>query len=160
MVTVFRAVGPAAAEQAQEVRELLEEAGLTASVLTDSHPGVPRGSCEVRVPEDQLPHAEQLIAANAEKIALPLDTSHELDLVTIFSSDAHDAEMEAAAVGSLLEANGIPALVVSPGPIPSLPYEVRVPRVRLEEARQLILAARETGPEAAEEAAGMEPQAG
>ncbi len=160
LVTVFRAVGPAADEQAQEVRDLLEEAGLAARIFTPSEPGVASGTCEVRVPEEEVERARQLIAANSEKVELPLDTSHELDLVTVFSSDAHNAEMEAAAVESLLAANGIPAVVVSPGPIPSLPYEVRVPRARLEEARQVIEAAREAGPEAAEEAAGLGPEAG
>lgn len=159
LVTVFRAVGPAAAEQAEEVRDLLEEAGLTPKVFTSSDPGVASGTCEVRVPEDQASRAQQLIADNSEKIELPLDTSHDLDLVTVFASDAHNAEMQAAAVESLLTANGIPAVLVSPGPLPSLPYEVRVPRARLEEAREVIRAARETGPEAVEEAAGLDPEA-
>ncbi len=158
LVTVFRAVGSAAAEQAEEVRDLLEEAGLKAEIFTSAELGVASGTCEVRVPADQAARAEQLIAAHSEEVERPLDTSHELDLVTVFSSDAHNAEMEAAAVESLLAANGIPALLVSPGPIPSLPYEVRVPRVRLEEARQIIQAAREAGPQAAEEAAGLGPE--
>lgn len=75
-----------------------------------------------------------------------------MDLVTVFRSDAHNAEMLATAIQSLLEANDIPCLLVSPGPIPSLPYEVRVPRDRLEEAQRVIAAAEEAGPAAAEEA--------
>lgn len=159
-VTVFRAVGPMATEQAQEVRDLLEEAGLEAELYTPAYPGVASGTCEVRVPQDAAGRAQELIAANCGKAELPLDTSHELDLVPVFSSDAHNADMEAMAVESLLAASGIPALLVRPGPIPSLPYEVRVPRAWLEEARQVILAAQQAGPEAAEEAAGLGPESG
>ena len=38
--------------------------------------------------------------------------SHTLDMVTLFSSSNHDAEMEANAIHGVLEANGIPSIVV------------------------------------------------
>ncbi|MGB9606342.1 MAG: putative signal transducing protein [Bryobacteraceae bacterium] len=151
-LTVFRGVDPGGEEEAQEVCEILRESGLAAELHGPAEPGVARGTYEVRVPADQAERAAQIIAAQREIIEQPLDTSHELDLVTVFSSDAHNAEMEATAVHSLLEANGIPALLVSPGPIPSLPYEVRVPRSRMEEARSILAAAEEAGAAAADEA--------
>jgi hypothetical protein len=87
-----------------------------------------------------------------EPEAEPVDTSHELDLVTIFSSSNFDAEMEATALRSILEANGIPAVLVGPSTIPSLEFQVQVPRSRLEEAEQAVEDARAAGPAAAEEA--------
>jgi len=82
-----------------------------------------------------------------------VNPSHELDLVTFWSSSEHDAEMEAINLRSVLEANGIPALVVGASTIPSLEFQVQVPRARLEEADRVVREAREAGPAAAEEAA-------
>ena len=81
-----------------------------------------------------------------------IDTSHDLDLATVFVSDAHNAEMLAVGIQSLLEAQDIPTLLVSGSQFPNLPYEIRVPRARLEEARAVIEAAERAGPEAAEQA--------
>jgi len=157
-LTVFRGVDPGGRDQALEVREMLRESGLTAEIYSSAEPGVAGGTYEVRVPADQAEQAEQIIACQSEFVEPPLDTSHDLDLVTVFSSDAHNAEMQASGVLSLLEAAGIPALLVSPGPIPSLPYEVRVPRARLEQAQRVIQEAEAAGPAAAEEAAGLGPE--
>jgi hypothetical protein len=81
-----------------------------------------------------------------------VDESHDLDLEVLFSSSTHDAEMESLAIRALLEANDIPATVVGPSVLPSLEFQVRVPRERLEEARRVIDEARDAGPQAAEEA--------
>jgi hypothetical protein len=156
-LTVFRGVDPGAREQALEVCELLREAGLTAEIHSAAEPGVAAGTYEVRVPAHEAERAEQILASREEPLE-PLDTSHELDLVTVFSSDAHNAEMQASAVQSLLEAAGIPSLLVSPGPIPSLPYEVRVPRAHYDEALRVIREAEEAGSAAAEEAADLPPE--
>jgi hypothetical protein len=82
----------------------------------------------------------------------PPDTSHDLDLATVFISDAHNAEMLALEVQSLLEAQDIPTVLVSGSQFPNLPFEVRVPVARLEEARATLAAAEQAGPEAAEAA--------
>ena len=68
-----------------------------------------------------------------------VDPSHALDLVTLFSSANHDAEMEANAIHGVLEANSIPSLVVGAPQIHSLEFHVQVPRAHLEEARAAIL---------------------
>jgi hypothetical protein len=87
-----------------------------------------------------------------------VDPSHELDMVTLFSSSAIDAEMESNTIRSLLESNGIPAVVVGPATIPSLEFQVQAPRAAADEARRLIEEAQAGGPEAAAEAeAASEP---
>ena len=75
----------------------------------------------------------------------------DLAMVTVFRSGAHDAEMEAENVHTLLQANGIPSLVVGPSVIPSLDFQVLVPKADLEEARKLIQEAEAAGPQAAAE---------
>jgi hypothetical protein len=79
-----------------------------------------------------------------------MDTS--TDLVPVFSSGNHDAEMEAVEVHSLLEANGIESTVAGPATIPSLEFQVLVERAQLEEAQRVIADAQAAGSSAAEEA--------
>lgn len=85
---------------------------------------------------------------------------HDLDPVTIFSSQNHDAEMEATALHTLLEANGIESAVVGSPTIPSVEFQVQVPRAQLEEAERVMAEAREAGPAAAEEAEAAEEAGG
>ncbi len=82
----------------------------------------------------------------------PLDVSDDLDLVTVFSSNNHDAEMEAMAIRGVLDAGGVPSLVVGDSVLPFFSFEVRVPRIWLEEAERLIAESRAAGPQGAEEA--------
>ena len=74
------------------------------------------------------------------------------DMVTLFSSSTHDAEMEANNVHGVLQANGIPSVVVGASVIPSLEFQVQVPRESLEDARRIVEEAQSAGPEAAAEA--------
>jgi len=80
------------------------------------------------------------------------DPSHELDMVTIFSSSNHDAEMEAMAVHGIMESAGIEAEVVGPSTIPVLEFLVQVPREDADEARRLLAEAQAAGPAAADAA--------
>lgn len=80
------------------------------------------------------------------------DESTGEEMVTMFSSSTVDAEMEANNIHFILEANGVPSLVVGSSVIPSLEFQVQVPRAHLEEARKVIDDARKAGPEAAAEA--------
>jgi hypothetical protein len=150
LVTVFRSADADAEEQAAVVREVLETANIASQVFDDSAPGVPEGAFEVRVPQPLQEQAERLIAANTDPAAL--DPSHDLDMVTVFVSDAPDAELISTQIRSILDAQGIPSLLVSGSVFPNLPFEVRVPKDRLEDARRAIAAAEEAGPAAAEEA--------
>lgn len=151
-ITVFRSADSEAEEQATVVRDMLQRADIPADIFDDSAPGVPEGAFEVRVSAEHQADAEQLIGAQKDFRPETLDPSHELDMVTVFVSDAPEADMLATQVRSILEAAGIPSVLMSGSMFPSLPYEVRVPRLRLEEARRVIAAAEEAGPAAAEEA--------
>jgi hypothetical protein len=93
---------------------------------------------------------ESLMTPDTEPFEV--DPSHALDLVTLFSSVNHDAEMEANAIHGVLEANGVPSLVVGTPQIPSLEFQVQVPRAHLEEAERVLAEAKEAGPAAAVEA--------
>jgi Putative prokaryotic signal transducing protein len=81
-----------------------------------------------------------------------IDSSHDLDMVTFFSSSNHDAEMEAMSIHSILEANGIPSVLVGTSTIPSLEFQVQVSREDLEQARRVVAEAQAAGPDAAAEA--------
>lgn len=81
-----------------------------------------------------------------------LDVSHELDMVTLFSSQGVDAEMEADVLRGILESNGIPSFVLRGASMPVFGFELQVPRARFEEAERLIAEAKAAGPEAAAEA--------
>lgn len=89
-----------------------------------------------------------------------VDTSSDLDMVPIFRSSNTDAELEANNIHSVLQASGIPSVVVGASVIPSLEFQVQVSRADAEEAERLIEEARAAGPEAASEAeaAGEEGQ--
>jgi hypothetical protein len=80
------------------------------------------------------------------------DASDSLSLVTVFSSDAHDAEMEAFAVRGVLDANEIPSVIVGASLYPNLPFEVRVPGNCADDARRAIAESRTAGPSGADEA--------
>ena len=81
-----------------------------------------------------------------------VDTSSDLDLITIFRSSNVDAELEANNIHSVLQASGIASVVVGASVIPSLEFQVQVPRTNVGEAERLIAEARAAGPEAASEA--------
>jgi hypothetical protein len=152
MVTVFRSADPDAGEQASVVRDMLANANIAAEVFGDTSPGVPEGAFEVRVPPDRQADAEQLLEIQKDFNPGALDLSADLDMVPAFTSDAPNSEMIAVEIRSILESQGIPSMLVSGTMFPSLPFEVRVPRARLEEARQALAAAEEAGPSAADEA--------
>ena len=79
----------------------------------------------------------------------PLDPTAHLDLETISS---HAGEMEAMSIKAVLAASGIEAVIVGDAVLPNFPFEVRVARDRVEEAKQLVAEAEAAGPAAAEEA--------
>ncbi len=132
------AAGPRAAEEAERASEEEFRRGRRGQVLTP-------GTHAVRYPRS---------------MAMEPDDSEDFDLVTVFSSDEHNAEMQAQAVQNVLEAGGIPAVIVGSSVLPNLPFEVRVPSSRLEEAQTLIADSEAAGPAGAEEAerASEEPR--
>jgi|KBSSwiStaDraftv2_1062776.scaffolds.fasta_scaffold4806666_1 hypothetical protein len=90
-----------------------------------------------------------------------VDPSHELDMVSLFSSQGVDAEMEADMMKGVLESNGIPSFVMRATGVPAFGFELLVPRASFDEAQRLIAEAQAAGPEAAAEAeaASEEPRA-
>lgn len=69
------------------------------------------------------------------------------ELVTVFRSNSHSAEMEADAIHGLLQSASLKSLIVREN-VPELPtgwVEVKVLSSEEEEAKQLIAAAQKTG---------------
>lgn len=159
LVTVFRSADVDAEEQATIARDILAQANIPAEIFDDSTPGVPEGAFEVRVSVTQQADAEQLIATQKDFSQDVVNLSHDLDMVSVFLSEAPDAEMLAMQIRSILDGHGIPSVLISGSMFPNLPFEIRVPKSRLEEARQAIAAAEEAGPSAAEEGE-LESEAG
>jgi hypothetical protein len=77
--------------------------------------------------------------------------THALDMVTLPGGSVN-TEMEADMIRGVLDANGIPSLLVAAPQYPNFGYEVKVPRGRVVEAEKLLAEAQATGPEAADEA--------
>ena len=153
LAVVFRSGDHSAEEDAEEIRELLAEAGLSPVVLDDAAPGIPQGVYEVRVPAGEAARADELIAAGVEPRRQPGDPSRDLDLEAIFDAMGATAEMEAIWVRGVLEANGIQSVLVGAPVYPNLRFLVRVPKNEAGRARQVLEDARAAGPAAAEEAA-------
>jgi aryl-alcohol dehydrogenase-like predicted oxidoreductase len=101
---------------------------------------------------------EQEPEDQSESQSVSFDTSHALDMVTLFDSSNHDAEMEAMAIHSILQASGIPSVLVGASTIPVLSFQVQVPKANLEEAQRVLAEAQAAGPAAAAEAEAASEQ--
>jgi uridine phosphorylase len=77
------------------------------------------------------------------------------EMVAVFSSSNHDGEMEAMTIKAMLEASGVPAMVVGPSVLPNLEFQVQVSKELAEQAQTLIAEARAAGPTAAAEAEAL-----
>lgn len=158
-MTVFRSADPSAGEDAAKIKEMLTGQGIAASLFDDSAPGVPSGAWEVRVAPGDQARAEELIAHfEPEDEFADVDTSRELDLVTVFSSAGATSEIEAISIQSLLESSGIPVFPVGDSRFPNLGFEVRVPKEHEAEAKRLIEEALAAGPAGADEAEASSEQ--
>jgi hypothetical protein len=76
-------------------------------------------------------------------------------MVPVFSSSNHDGETEAMIVKSILDASGVPAMMVGPQTLPNLEFQVQVPEHMLVEAQRLLDDARAGGAAAAMEAEAL-----
>lgn len=81
-----------------------------------------------------------------------VNTSHELDMVTMYRSSTVAAGIEADVIRGLLDSHGIPSLMSRAIGYPSLGFAVHVPRANLLEAERVIEEAKAAGPAAAVEA--------
>ncbi len=153
LLTVFRSAEGSAEEECADVRALLADNIIAATVVGDDSPGVVAGSWEVRVATADAERALALIDAMPAVFPNNEDPSHELDLVNIYRSESSTgAEMEAMGLKAILESNDIPAVVVGGAMMPNLPVQVRVAREDEARARVIIEEAAAAGPAAADEA--------
>ena len=81
----------------------------------------------------------------------PVENPDALDMVTL-PGGSFANESEADVVRGLLEANGIPSLVILAPELPALGFEIKVPRGRVIEAAGLLAQAEAAGPQGAAEA--------
>jgi hypothetical protein len=150
--TVYRSADTDAEENAQAVRDTLAAAGFHPQIVGDDTPGVVEGTYEVRVPASEAGAAEALVAQTPDsEYPERVDPSHDLDLVPVAKTDGTTGEMEATGIQSILDANGISALIVGNSTLPNLGFEVRVSRNDEQHALEVIREARAAGPEAAVE---------
>ncbi len=157
-ITVFRSADNSAKADATAARDELIEIGIHAILLGADTSGVVEGSWEVRVPAADQARAEAILAVEPseqedESEVDEQGLSHDLDFVNVFASNANGAEMEALSIQSILESTGIPAIVIGSAQFPSLGFEVRVPKSRLEEAQTVVADARQSGAEVEGESA-------
>jgi hypothetical protein len=159
VLTVFRSAESLAGEECSDIRTYLENNGIAAAVAGDDTPGVVSGTCEVRVAASDADRASELIASLPEDLE-EVDPSHDLDLVSIYRSEATpNAELEAMGLKAVLESNEIDSVLMGGSMMPNLPVEVRVASEDEERARAAIAAAAAAGPEAADAAELLtEPQ--
>jgi hypothetical protein len=141
---VYRSMDASAAEDCQEILDLLRDAGMEPVLWDDSAPGVPEGAFEVRVPTVVAARADKLIAEHPLPDEVEdVDPSAELDLETIAGAQS---ELEALSIKGFLDSNGIAAVLVGDSVLPNLAFEVRVAHDQAERARQLVKEAQRAGP--------------
>ena len=153
LVTVYRSADMNAEQDATAVRNVLIKNGIEAQLADENVRGVVEGTWEVRVPQAQLAQAEALIAQLDQDDPGGVDPSHELDMVTIADLQGSTGEMEALAIQSILDANGISAVLVGSSTLPNFSFAVQVARDDFERAQAALAEARAAGPAAAAEAA-------
>ena len=153
LITVYRSMDANAKDDCEVIVEILTAQGLSPVIVDDSVPGVLAGTFEVRVPSEQVLRAEEIVAENPLPDEVEeVDTSADLDLVTVFQAQDTLAESESLEIKRLLEANGINAVLVGNSVLPILSFEVRVARDQFDRAREVLNEAEAAGPQAAEEA--------
>lgn len=80
-----------------------------------------------------------------------LRNTHALDMVPL-PSGAVSTPSEANMIRGVLDANGIPSLLVAGAEFPNFGFQVKVPRGKLSEAEELVSEALAAGADAAAEA--------
>jgi hypothetical protein len=151
-VTVYRSADSNAEQDATAVYNLLVKSGLNPELVDSDTPGVLVGSWEVRVPPDQSAAAESLVRTLNQDDPAQADPSHDLDMVTLRETQGATGELEAMSIRSILEANGIPCLLVGASTLPNLAFTIEVSNADLARAETVLAEAQAAGPAAAAEA--------
>ena len=89
---------------------------------------------------------ERLAASKGHQDSLR--NTHALDLVSLPSGSV-STEGEADIIRGVLDANGVPSLIVMAAQYPALGFEIKVPRGKRKIAEELVLEALAAGPAAA-----------
>ena len=151
-ITVYRSADMNARQDATAVRDKLASQGVNAQLAGDMAPGVVDGTWEVRVPAAEASLAESIVGSMNQDDPGLVNPSRELDTVPLIHTQGATGEMEAMAIQSILDANGIPAVLVGASTLPNLSFQVRVAKADVERAQATLAEARAAGPAAALEA--------
>jgi hypothetical protein len=152
LVTVYRSADMNAEADARGICNLLLANGIDAQIAGSGAPGGVKGTFEVRVPAGQASAAESLVAGVDQDDPGRADPSHDLDMVTLRHVEGTTGELEAMSIRSILEANGIPCVVVGNSTLPNLAFMVKVSKVDADRAQSVLAEAQAAGPAAAVEA--------
>ncbi len=148
LTAIFFGKGLAANPEAEILKSLLASAGIESVIRWTPPTFQHRDGISLLVLESQREDALSLIAqAQMEKGAMMSEEHPKGEFVTVFSSNAHDAETEADTIHSLLESAGLQSVIVRENvqELPTGGIEVRVLPDEADEARELIEQALETG---------------
>lgn len=151
-VTVYRSTERNAEQDATAVKNLLIQSGLNPELCDDNTPGIEDGTFEVRVPVQEWQQAEALVGTLDHDISGDPDPSPELDMVTIAELQGVTGEMEALAIQSILDANGINAVLAGSSTLPNFSFQVLIAKDDVAQAEAVLAEARAAGPAAAAEA--------
>jgi hypothetical protein len=151
LVTVYRSADSDADQDAEAMLNYLAAQGLHPTIVDDNALGVVPGSYEVRVPAAEAALAETLVNNFDPDRPQPADPSAELDMVPIASMMGATGEMEAMGIKSVLDAAGIPNVLIGGSTLPNLEFHVRVAQSDVAQAKAVLAEAEAAGPAAAVE---------
>lgn len=148
LTAVFFGKGLAANPEAEVLKSLLASAGIDSVIRWTPPTFQHRDGISLLVLESQKEDALSLIEQAQTGEGAEMSKEHPKGkFVTVFSSNAHDAESEADTIHSLLESAGLQSVIVRENvqELPTGGVEVRVLPGEADEARELIEEALETG---------------
>lgn len=148
LTAVFFGKGLAANPEAEVLKSLLASAGIESVIRWTPPTFQHRDGISLLVVESQREDALSLIEQAQMAGGAEMSQEHPKGkFVTVFSSNAHDAESEADTIHSLLESAGLQSVIVRENvqELPTGGIEVRVLPDEADEARELIEEALETG---------------
>ena len=148
LTAIFFGKGLAANPEAEVLKSLLASAGIGSVIRWTPPTFQHRDGISLLVVESLREDALCLIEQAQMVEGVEMSKEHPKgEFVTVFSSNAHDAESEADTIHSLLESAGLQSVIVRENvqELPTGGIEVRVLPDEAEEARELIEQALETG---------------
>jgi hypothetical protein len=148
LASVFYGKGLESNPEAEILKSLLSSAGIESVIRWTPPTFQRRDGISLLVMESQREEALSLIEQAQLGEGEEMSAAHpEGKFVTVFSSNAHDAESEADTIHSLLESAGLQSVIVRENvqELPTGGVEVRVLPGEADEARALIEEALETG---------------